>query len=119
MILSPPNVSASNLIQPSGPLSLCEPPPLPRLDVQGDDAAVPLEPVLPTFLDLFIGVILLLCRPPVLLTAAPIAHDGKSGFGQRKSLAEVRRDIQLLPSKSDLSLACCVALFPEELRLFD
>ena len=109
MILSPPNVSASNLIQPSGPLSLCEPPPLPRLDVQGDDAAVPLEPVLathPTLLDLFIGVILLLC--PVLLTAAPIAHDGKSGFCQRdRENHEVRRDIQLLPSKSTLSLACC------------
>merc|ERR1712012_1197362 len=70
LILPPPHVLASSLLLLT-PLHLSKPLPLPRLDVQGDDAVVPLELLLPTqvpLLDPFVVVIRKLLIP-LLLTA--------------------------------------------------
>ena len=70
LILPPPHISASSLPLLT-PLPLSKPLPLPRLDVQGDDAVVPLELLLPSqvpLLDLLVVVIRKLLIP-LLLTA--------------------------------------------------
>merc|ERR1712012_733999 len=72
LILPPPHISASSL-----PLlillHLSKPLPLPRLDVQGDDAVVPLELLLPPqvpLLDLLVVVIRKLLIPWLLTATA-------------------------------------------------
>merc|ERR1712012_923417 len=70
LIVPPPHVSASSLLLLTL-LHLSKPLPLPRLDVQGDDAVVPLELLLPSqvpLLDLLVVVIRKLLIP-LLLTA--------------------------------------------------
>merc|ERR1712012_528784 len=85
LILPPPHVSASSLLLLTL-LHLSKPLPLPRLDVQGDDAVVPLELLLPSqvpLLDLLVVVIRKLLIPLLLTATAAtsISHPDAFLFG--------------------------------------